>query len=45
MLGVFKRRGALVNRIGGIVMVGAGILLATGELTRITAELGADWNF
>jgi cytochrome c-type biogenesis protein len=44
-LGVFKRNAALVNRIGGIVMVGAGILLATGELTRITAELGADWNF
>jgi len=45
VLGVFKRHGALVNRIGGIILVGAGILLATGELTRITAELGADWNF
>jgi cytochrome c-type biogenesis protein len=45
VLGVFKRRGALVNRIGGAVMVAVGILLATGELTRITAELGADWNF
>jgi cytochrome c biogenesis protein CcdA len=45
VLGVFKRHGALVNRIGGAVMVGVGILLATGELTRITAELGADWNF
>ena len=45
VLGVFKRHGALVNRIGGIVLVGVGILLATGELTRITAELGADWNF
>ncbi len=44
-LGVFKRHGALVNRVGGVVMVGAGILLASGELTRITAELGADWNF
>jgi cytochrome c-type biogenesis protein len=44
-LGVFKRHGALVNRIGGAVMVAVGILLATGELTRITAELGADWNF
>jgi cytochrome c-type biogenesis protein len=45
VLGVFKRHGTLVNRVGGIVMVGVGILLATGELTRITAELGADWNF
>jgi cytochrome c-type biogenesis protein len=45
VLGVFKRNGALVNRIGGVVMVGVGVLLATGELTRITAELGADWNF
>ena len=45
VLGVFKRHGALVNRIGGIILVGAGILLATGELTRIKAELGADWNF
>jgi cytochrome c-type biogenesis protein len=44
-LGIFKRNAALVNRIGGIVMVGAGVLLATGELTRITAELGASWNF
>lgn len=45
LLGVFKRHGALVNRVGGVVMVGVGILLATGELTRITAALGADWNF
>jgi cytochrome c-type biogenesis protein len=45
VLGVFKRHGALVNRIGGVILVGAGILLATGEMTRITAELGADWNF
>lgn len=44
-LGVFRRHGATVNRVGGVIMVGVGILLATGEMTRITAELGADWNF
>ncbi len=45
VLGVFRRHGALVNRFGGAVMVVAGILLASGEMTRITAELGADWGF
>jgi cytochrome c-type biogenesis protein len=44
-LGVFRRHAALVNRVGGAVMVIAGILLASGEMTRITAELGADWGF
>jgi cytochrome c-type biogenesis protein len=39
VLGVFKRHGGLVNRISGLVLIGVGILLATGELTRITAQL------
>ena len=41
LLGLFKRHGALVNRVAGAVMIGAGVLLATGELARISAELGA----
>jgi cytochrome c-type biogenesis protein len=38
-LGVFRRHGALVVRVSGLVMIGAGLLLASGELTRISAEL------
>jgi cytochrome c-type biogenesis protein len=38
-LGVFRRHGGLVVRVGGAIMIGAGLLLATGELTRISAQL------
>ena len=39
VLGVFKRHGGLVNRLSGVVLIGVGVLLATGELTRITTQL------
>ncbi len=39
-LGVFRRHGALVVRISGTLMILAGLLLASGELTRLSAQLG-----
>ena len=39
VLGVFKRHAGLVNRVTGVVLIGVGILLATGQLTQITAQL------
>jgi len=41
VLGVFRRHGVLVNRIAGLTMVAAGLLLASGELTQISARLGS----
>ena len=39
VLGVFKRHAGLVNRVSGVVLISVGILLATGQLTQITAQL------
>jgi cytochrome c-type biogenesis protein len=37
--GAYRRYGAWVNRIAGVIMIIVGLLLATGELTRITQQL------
>jgi cytochrome c-type biogenesis protein len=41
VLGVFRRYGAWVNRVSGVVLIVMGVLLASGELTRITAQLAS----
>jgi cytochrome c-type biogenesis protein len=37
--GAYRRYGAWINRAAGVIMIVVGVLLATGELTRITREL------
>lgn len=37
--GAYRRYGAWINRVAGVVMIIVGALLATGELTRITQQL------
>jgi cytochrome c-type biogenesis protein len=37
--GAYRRYGAWINRIAGVVMIVIGLLLATGQLTRITQAL------
>jgi cytochrome c-type biogenesis protein len=37
--GAYRKYGAWVNRIAGIVMIIVGVLLATGQLTQITQQL------
>ncbi len=37
--GAYRKYGAWINRIAGIVMIIVGVLLATGQLTRITQQL------
>jgi cytochrome c-type biogenesis protein len=37
--GAYRKYGAWINRAAGVVMIIVGILLATGELTRITQQL------
>ena len=44
-LGVFRRHGAAVNRVAGLTLVLAGILLATGRLTEITQRLSSFGSF
>ena len=37
--GAYRRYGAWINRVAGVVMIIVGALLTTGELTRITQQL------
>ncbi len=37
--GAYRKYGAWINRVAGVVMVIVGLLLASGELTRITQQL------
>lgn len=37
--GAYRRYGAWINRVAGVIMIIVGVLLATGELTRITQQL------
>ncbi len=37
--GAYRKYGAWINRVAGVVMVIVGLLLASGELTRITRQL------
>ena len=37
--GAYRRYGAWINRVAGVVMIVVGLLLATGQLTRITPAL------
>ena len=37
--GAYRRYGAWINRVAGVVMIVIGLLLATGQLTRITQAL------
>ena len=37
--GAYRRYGAWINRVAGVVMIIVGILLATGQLARITQQL------
>jgi cytochrome c-type biogenesis protein len=37
--GAYRRYGAWINRVAGVVMIVVGVLLATGQLTRITQAL------
>ena len=51
--GRFKRHGATIRLVGGLVLMGVGVLMLTGRLTLITiwaqrflGEMGLDfWNF
>jgi cytochrome c-type biogenesis protein len=40
-LGVLRRHGALVNRVAGAALIELGVLLLTGQLTQITAQLAS----
>jgi len=42
-IGVLRRHGAWVNRIGGTILVVVGILLLTGQLTELTQRLQNTW--
>ncbi len=42
-IGVLRRHGAWVNRIGGTILVVVGILLLTGQLTELTQRLQDTW--
>jgi cytochrome c-type biogenesis protein len=37
--GAYRKYGAWINRVAGIVMIIVGVLLATGQMTRITQQL------
>ncbi|MEI6689312.1 MAG: cytochrome c biogenesis protein CcdA [Thermoleophilia bacterium] len=37
--GAYRKYGAWVNRIAGVIMIIVGVLLATGQLTQITQQL------
>jgi cytochrome c-type biogenesis protein len=37
--GAYRKYGAWINRVAGVVMIIVGVLLATGQLTRITQQL------
>ncbi len=37
--GSYRKYGAWINRVAGVIMIIVGVLLATGELARITREL------
>ena len=37
--GAYRRYGAWINRVAGVIMIVVGVLLATGQLTRITQQL------
>jgi cytochrome c-type biogenesis protein len=37
--GAYRKYGAWVNRVAGVIMIVVGFLLASGELTRITQQL------
>ena len=37
--GAYRKYGAWINRVAGVVMIVVGLLLATGQLTRITQAL------
>jgi cytochrome c-type biogenesis protein len=37
--GAYRKYGAWINRVAGVVMIIVGVLLATGQMTRITQQL------